>query len=162
MSNRDVIQSTTATMNSLDEKNEDISHIEAAKEESQNVDYSGARTYITTEEKTLIRKQDFIILPTLWLMYFLNFLDRGAIAIARLDGFQKDLKLTSTQYQTCVSGLFIGYILAQIPSSMLPLLCNLQRLTTYRHDCYPCATLAVHVSTHGFVVGRQYPDWYNA
>lgn len=106
-------------MDRLEEKNENVSHIEAAKEESQNVDYSGARTYTTPEEKKLIRKQDFIILPTLWFMYFLNFLDRGAIAIARLDHFQKDLNLSSVQYQTCVSGLFVGYILAQIPSSKL-------------------------------------------
>lgn len=51
--------------------------------------------------------------------YWLNYLDRNAIALARLDGLEKDLKLTSSQYQTCVSILFVGYILGQVPSNML-------------------------------------------
>ena len=56
--------------------------------------------------------------PTLWLMFWLNYLDRNAIALARLNHLEKDLKLTGTQYQTCVSILFVGYILGQIPSNM--------------------------------------------
>lgn len=48
----------------------------------------------------------------------MNYLDRNAIALARLDDLEDDLNLTSTQYQTCVSILFVGYILGQIPSNM--------------------------------------------
>jgi MFS family permease len=44
--------------------------------------------------------------------------DRNAIALARLDDLEKDLGLSSTQYQTCVSILFVGYLLGQIPSNM--------------------------------------------
>lgn len=72
---------------------------------------------MTPAEKALVRKLDWMILPMLWFMYFLNFLDRAAITVARLDNMNADLHLSSTQYQTCVSGLFIGYILGQIPSS---------------------------------------------
>lgn len=68
-------------------------------------------------EKKLIRKLDWFILPLLWLMYWFNYLDRNAITVARLDGLEKELNLTSTQYSTCVSILFVGYILGQIPSS---------------------------------------------
>jgi MFS family permease len=52
-------------------------------------------------------------------MYWLNYLDRNAIALARLDDLEDDLKLTGSQYQTCVSILFVGYLLGQIPSNML-------------------------------------------
>ncbi|KIW12764.1 hypothetical protein PV08_07950 [Exophiala spinifera] len=52
-------------------------------------------------------------------MYWLNYLDRNAIALARLNDLEEDLNLTSTQYQTCVSILFVGYILGQVPSNML-------------------------------------------
>lgn len=45
-------------------------------------------------------------------------LDRNAIALARLDDLEEDLNLTSSQYQTCVSILFVGYLLGQIPSNM--------------------------------------------
>lgn len=46
-----------------------------------------------------------------------SYLDRNAITVARLDGIENELNLTSTEYQTCVSILFVGYILGQIPSS---------------------------------------------
>jgi MFS family permease len=52
-------------------------------------------------------------MPMLWSMYWLNYLDRNAIALARLDDLEEDLNLSSTQYQTCVSILFVGYLLGQ-------------------------------------------------
>lgn len=70
-------------------------------------------------EKKLKRKIDFRLLPMTLFMYILNYLDRNNIATARLGDLEKDLNLTSTQYQTCVSILFVGYILMQIPSNML-------------------------------------------
>jgi len=57
-------------------------------------------------------------------MYWLNYLDRNAIALARLDNLEEDLNLTSAQYQTCVSILFVGYILGQVPSNMLLTRCR--------------------------------------
>lgn len=57
-------------------------------------------------------------MPMLWSMYWLNYLDRNAIALARINDLEADLNLTSTQYQTCVSILFVGYLLGQIPSNM--------------------------------------------
>lgn len=64
-------------------------------------------------EKTLIRKIDLRLMPALILMYILNYLDRNNIASARLAGLQDDLALTSAQYETCVSILFVGYLLMQ-------------------------------------------------
>lgn len=54
-------------------------------------------------------KMDIVIMPTLMVMYILNFLDRNNIASARLAGLEEDLNLTRTEYQTCVSILFVGY-----------------------------------------------------
>ncbi|RSL60116.1 hypothetical protein CEP53_005558 [Fusarium sp. AF-6] len=62
---------------------------------------------------------DWVILPMLWVMYWFNYLDRNAITVARLDNLEEELNLSSTEYQTCVSILFAGYILGQIPSNML-------------------------------------------
>ncbi|KAG6354241.1 hypothetical protein INS49_004846 [Diaporthe citri] len=45
--------------------------------------------------------------------------DRNAITVARLDVMEDELNMTSTEYQTCVSILFVGYILGQAPSNML-------------------------------------------
>lgn len=40
-------------------------------------------------------------------MYWLNYLDRNAIALAKINDIDEDLNLSGTQYQTCVSILFV-------------------------------------------------------
>ncbi|THX44383.1 major facilitator superfamily transporter [Aureobasidium pullulans] len=82
-------------------------------------DYSGVAEKTNPEEIRLVKKLDRWIMPMLWSMYWLNYLDRNAIALARLNSLEEDLKLTATQYLTCVSILFVGYLLGQIPSNML-------------------------------------------
>ncbi|KAG7043118.1 hypothetical protein JMJ77_0002829 [Colletotrichum scovillei] len=69
-------------------------------------------------EKKLIRKVDLRMLPTMILIYIMNYLDRNAIGSARLGGLEKALGLTGNEFQTCVSILFVGYILMQVPSNM--------------------------------------------
>lgn len=69
-------------------------------------------------ELALVRKIDLRLLPMIILMYIMNYLDRNNIAAARLAGLEDELKLTSTQYLTALSILFVGYILMQIPSNL--------------------------------------------
>ncbi|ETN36386.1 uncharacterized protein HMPREF1541_08663 [Cyphellophora europaea CBS 101466] len=64
-------------------------------------------------------KMDIQILPCLVIMFILNFLDRQNIASAKLADIETDLNLSPVQYQTCVSILFVGYILMQVPSNMV-------------------------------------------
>lgn len=68
-------------------------------------------------------------------MYWLNYLDRNAIALAKINDIQGDLNLTGSQYQTCVSILFVGYILGQIPSNMA--------LTRLRPSWYMSSAMAL-------------------
>ncbi|OAG11129.1 MFS general substrate transporter [Paraphaeosphaeria sporulosa] len=82
-------------------------------------DYSGAVAKTDPAEIALVRKLDFRIMPALFCLYFLNKLDQNAIANARLNGLEKDLGLKKTQYNTCISILYVGYLFAQIPSNML-------------------------------------------
>lgn len=42
-------------------------------------------------------------------MYFLNFLDRNAMVNGKLNSLSEDLKLKGTEYNTCISILFVGY-----------------------------------------------------
>ncbi|KAF5873137.1 putative pantothenate transporter liz1 protein [Botrytis fragariae] len=69
-------------------------------------------------EAKLKRKIDLRLLPMVILMYIMNYLDRNNIAAARLAGMEEDLNLVGDQYQTCVSILFVGYLLMQIPSNL--------------------------------------------
>ncbi|KFY15560.1 hypothetical protein V492_01901 [Pseudogymnoascus sp. VKM F-4246] len=69
-------------------------------------------------EKKLKRKLDARC-SLFVLIYIMNYLDRNNIAAARLKGLQDDLHLDSNQYSTCLSILYVGYILMQIPSNMV-------------------------------------------
>lgn len=53
------------------------------------------------------------------LIYIMNYLDRNNIAAARLGGLQEDLNIDNTQYATCLSILYVGYILMQVPSNIM-------------------------------------------
>ncbi|KAJ6440109.1 allantoate permease [Purpureocillium lavendulum] len=68
-------------------------------------------------EKSLKRKLDTRC-SLFVLIYIMNYLDRNNIAAARLKGLQTDLSLDDTQYATCLSILYVGYILMQVPSNM--------------------------------------------
>lgn len=54
-------------------------------------------------------KMDLIIMPIMVIMYILNYLDRQNIASAKLAGIEEDLNLSTVDYQTAVSILFVGY-----------------------------------------------------
>lgn len=75
--------------------------------------------YRIRAEKALRAKIDRRLLPMVILIYILNYLDRNNIAAARLAGLQTDLNLSSVEYSTSVSILFVGYIMMQIPSNLL-------------------------------------------
>jgi len=68
-------------------------------------------------EKSLKRKLDTRC-ALFVLIYIMNYLDRNNIGAARLKGLQADLKLDNQQYATCLSILYVGYILMQVPSNM--------------------------------------------
>ncbi|KAF1914369.1 major facilitator superfamily domain-containing protein [Ampelomyces quisqualis] len=85
----------------------------------ENADYTGAEAKTDPAEIALVRKIDWRLMPTLCIMYFLNYVDRNAIAQARLNNLEKDLGMSGVQFNIAVSVLFVGYVLMQIPSNML-------------------------------------------
>lgn len=69
--------------------------------------------HLSPEERTRLenkmrRRIDIRLMPMLILMYILNYLDRNNIAAARLVGLEKELGLTSTQYQVCLHAIYLG------------------------------------------------------
>ncbi|EME40501.1 hypothetical protein DOTSEDRAFT_74162 [Dothistroma septosporum NZE10] len=110
---------------SHDQQIEKLHHLERVNNLSEesgqpaSADYAGAHEKTDPEEIKLVRKLDLWITPTLFVLFFLNFLDRNAIALTALDGIKKELHLTGSEFQTCVSILYVGYILGQVPSNMI-------------------------------------------
>ncbi|KAF2187051.1 major facilitator superfamily protein [Zopfia rhizophila CBS 207.26] len=104
-------------------------------------DYAGAAAKTDPIEIKLVRKLDWRIMPTLFFMYFLNYVDRNAIAQARLNDLEEDLNMTGTQFNTTVSILFVGYVLMQIPSNML--------ITRIRPSIYMSSWMLVWATVSG-------------
>ncbi|KAI6778148.1 uncharacterized protein J7T54_007194 [Emericellopsis cladophorae] len=104
-----------------------IAHVEASNDDgvwkhnghAEAVDQFGAHKKTDPKEIALVKKLDRYMLPILWLMYFFNFLDRNAMINGRLNNLETDLGLVGSQYNTCVSILFVGYLCGQIPSNMI-------------------------------------------
>lgn len=61
-------------------------------------------------EKKLKKKIDTLIMPTVVVVYLMNYIDRNNYAAARLQGLVEDLNLEGNQYQTGLSILFVGYV----------------------------------------------------
>ncbi|CAA7261868.1 unnamed protein product [Cyclocybe aegerita] len=70
-------------------------------------------------ERKLIRKLDMRLLPTIFLIYIMNYIDRNGVTTARLKGMQEDLRINDVQYATVIAILFASYCPAQIPSNMI-------------------------------------------
>ena len=83
-------------------------------------------------ERRLLRKLDLRILPVLWILYLVNFIDRCAqpspwlrnnanlphsanIGNAKIQGMEKELNLIGQRFKICVWVFNLGYLVAGIP-----------------------------------------------
>ncbi|KAL3417689.1 hypothetical protein PVAG01_10699 [Phlyctema vagabunda] len=71
------------------------------------------------DEKALIRKVDLRLVPIMMVLYLVSFLDRVNIGNARLYGLEEDLGLKGSQFQVCISVLFVSYCLCEVPSNLV-------------------------------------------
>ncbi|KAK1075961.1 hypothetical protein LTR33_009367 [Friedmanniomyces endolithicus] len=70
-------------------------------------------------EKKLLRKLDLRVVPALWFLYMLAFLDRTNIGNAKIQGLTKDLKMTGNDYNIALMIFFPSYIVFEVPSNIL-------------------------------------------
>ncbi|KAG5655279.1 hypothetical protein KAF25_010431 [Fusarium avenaceum] len=65
------------------------------------------------------RKVDFMIMPTLSILYLIGHIDRANIGNAKIEGLEASLGMTGGDYNVVLSIFFIPYILAEIPSNYI-------------------------------------------
>lgn len=70
-------------------------------------------------ERRLLRKLDLRVLPVLWLLYLVNFIDRANIGNAKIAGMEKELKLIGQRFNICVWVFNLGYLVAGIPMQIV-------------------------------------------
>ncbi|KAF3003626.1 hypothetical protein E8E13_007594 [Curvularia kusanoi] len=66
-------------------------------------------------ERNLLWKLDFTVLPLLWLLYLVCFVDRSNIGNAKIQGMEKELNLKGQKYNVAVFIFNIGYVIARVP-----------------------------------------------
>ena len=76
-------------------------------------------SWTAEEEKRLVRKIDWRILPVVTVLYLANFIDRTNIGNARVAGLEKDLQLVGTQYNLGLSIFYILYSFSEVPSNLI-------------------------------------------
>src|SRR5437016_1188365 len=77
-------------------------------------DASGTNSF----EAKLIRKLQWRLIPFLFFLYVISFIDRSNISIAALT-MNKDLAISSEQFGWVAGVFFFGYVLSGIPSNLM-------------------------------------------
>ncbi|KAK1835689.1 major facilitator superfamily domain-containing protein [Podospora conica] len=70
-------------------------------------------------ERALLRKIDWRLLPAVGILYLLSFLDRSNVGNARIEGLATDLHMTGNQYLTGLTLYFVGYVIFEIPCNII-------------------------------------------
>lgn len=80
---------------------------------------SNGTTFDPDEEKALVRKIDLMLLPAMWLMYLLSYMDRTNIGNAKVAGMVEDLDMNSGEYSISLVVFFITYVIFEVPSNLI-------------------------------------------
>lgn len=92
---------------------DDSSMGESQQGRAVKVDYAGASEKTDPREIALVKNLDWRIMPMIWIMYFLNYIDRNAITMARLNYIERDLRLVGTGTNLSLHSILLLTNLAQ-------------------------------------------------
>ncbi|WP_233159788.1 MFS transporter [Pseudonocardia sp. MH-G8] len=73
----------------------------------------------TALRKRALAKVSARLMPFIFVMYLVNYLDRTALGIANVNGMSEELSLTATAFGLASGIFFIGYIILEVPSSVI-------------------------------------------
>lgn len=77
---------------------------------TRTADESDLEDASTIDDKALMRKIDFRLLPGVTLLYLMSFLDRSNVANARIEGLTEDTNMSGNAYLTGLTLFFIGLV----------------------------------------------------
>ncbi|GAA5849610.1 hypothetical protein JCM9279_007288 [Rhodotorula babjevae] len=72
------------------------------------------------EEKALVRKLDMRLMPVLWILLVLNYLDRNALASARVQGIEADLGMKGNDFNVAISLYAVRVLLGLVEAPYFP------------------------------------------
>ncbi|KAI6087205.1 allantoate permease [Hypoxylon rubiginosum] len=114
-----------------------VADVDAALE---YLNHEGTTTMTEVNEKALVRKLDFTIVPLMWACYNLQYLDKTLINYANVMGLQEDTGITGNQFSLLATLFYVTYLAFEFPTGYL-----MQRLPTAKY-------LGANVIAWGLVV----------
>jgi len=143
---------TETETGSLTKRDSDVKEVENASADDHSIEgrLLGEQERKVAERK-LVWKLDTRLMPCIFVIYIMNYIDRTAITSARLQGLEQDLHLSDIEYETIIAILYASYCPAQIPSNMA--LNFVRRPSLYIGICVVLwgITSAAAAATHNFV-----------
>ncbi|KAK5053810.1 hypothetical protein LTR84_001772 [Exophiala bonariae] len=109
----------------------------------------GLRQFDPKTVSKLRRKMDFILLPTLALMYTFNSLDRSNLGNAKTAGLEKDLNMKGDQYNLLLTSYYIVFCLFG------PLMAIFTRVATAK-IALPCMMLAFGIASAATAASKSF------
>jgi len=96
----------------------DVSAIERIDSDASGTTAAISR-FTPAEQKKIIRKVDFRLIPTLGFMYCVSLMDRSNLGVAMVAGMGTDLKIVGNRYSVIVLLFFITYVALQPPATVI-------------------------------------------
>jgi len=70
-------------------------------------------------ERRVVRRVDLTLLPTLWMLFLVSFVDRGNIGNAKIAGMVKTLHLTGNRYNIAFQVFVVAYVACAVPANIV-------------------------------------------
>lgn len=86
---------------------------------SGDPDNDSLEDHSAVNERALIRKLDYKLLPALTFLYLLSFLDRSNVGNARVEGLATDLHISGDEHPPGLTLFFIGYVIFEVPCNIV-------------------------------------------
>ncbi|KAL3448314.1 major facilitator superfamily domain-containing protein [Aspergillus insuetus] len=110
----------TSTSVEKTEKNEKIDTTHTDEAMKVLARYTGDESWEPSEEKRLVRKIDWKLLPLLCLTYGLQYYDKAMLSQAALFGLREDLNLSiGNRYSMSAAIFYLGFIVGAYPTMIL-------------------------------------------
>ncbi|MCJ1388520.1 hypothetical protein MMC18_001367 [Xylographa bjoerkii] len=109
----------------LEDTKESLTEADAAL---QYLNHEGIATMTVIDEKKLVRKIDWMIVPLMWMIYNLQYLDKTLINYAAVMGIYTDAHITTSQFSLLALIFYVTYLAFETPTGYL-----MQRLPTAKY-----------------------------
>ncbi|KAH8113932.1 MFS general substrate transporter [Phellopilus nigrolimitatus] len=157
MNNQKSVHSPSRTGSFIDEKADSAASTECIHGELKNLDVGLALITgsiengdLTPQEaKRLRRKIDWHLLPLLFLIYTVQFIDKGTLASSSILGLIQDNSLTTDEFNTLSSAFYIGYLIFEWPQNWAMQRLPVGKWLTFNIFLW-CIFLGLHSVCHNF------------